>query len=129
MSLMGPNGVQLSHVRSPGAISPPDLTSRSAIHAVISYPMASRSRTANRRLLARLISGPATGLTSVNLNRGLAIDPGSSSGLTSSPADLLIWAAKLRARFPESGFGDANQLCEAGQQSQQGPPISFAVQS
>lgn len=95
----GASGVQLSHVRSPGAISSPDLTSRSAIHAVSSYPMTSRPRTANRHLLARLISGPTTVLTSVNLDR--AIDPGSSSGLASSPADLPIWAAQLRA--PLSG--------------------------
>ena len=97
----GTSGVQLSHVRSPGAISRPDLTSRSAIHAVISYPMTSCPRTANRHLLARLISGPTTVLTSAKLDRDLAIDPGSSSELASSPADLPIWAAKLGA--PLSG--------------------------
>lgn len=74
MSLMGGRRSTFERQIS-GAISPPDLTCRSAIHAVISYPMASRPPTANRRLLARLISGPATGLTSVNLDRGLAIDP------------------------------------------------------
>ena len=92
MSLMGerrPTGER----QIPGAILPPDLTCRSAIRAVISYPMASRPRTANRRLLARLISGPA----SVSSDRGLAINLGTSSGLTMSPTDLPIWAGKLRA--------------------------------
>lgn len=58
-----------------------DLTSRSYFpfrHTCCDLlPNGEPPRTANRRLLA-LSSGPATVLTSVSLDRGLAIDPASS---------------------------------------------------
>jgi len=116
-------GVQLWHVRSPGTISPPDLTSRSAMHAVISYAMTSHPRSANRHLFARLISGPTTVRTSVNLDRGLVIDSGCSSGLASSPADLPIWAAKLRApAFRSQAVAMRTSCARQDGSSQEAPP-------
>jgi len=92
--------------------------------------MASRPRIANRRLLARLIFGPATVLTSVNLDRGLAIDPGSSSELTSSPADLPIWSSEVEGTaFRSQALAMRTAVRGRTAAANRSRPISLNVQS